>query len=61
MTQEPIGETMGDARFFARNGPYKLAAITSAAKGTAPHHDDSPHFTGVLAPANRAAGPGQLP
>ena len=47
MTQEPIGGTMGDARFFARSGPYCLTAVASAANGTAAHHDDSLHFIGV--------------
>ncbi len=47
---------MGDARFFARNGPHALAAIVAAARGTAPLLDRM--FTGV-APL-RAAGPGDV-
>lgn len=40
-----VEASMGDARFFARIGPHALAAIATAAKGTAPTIERA--FTGV--------------
>ncbi len=40
-----VEASMGDARFFARIGPHALAAIATAAKGTAPAIEKA--FTGV--------------
>ena len=47
MSKIAIGETMGDARFFARSGPYCLADIAAAAKGVAGPVAAGRVFTGV--------------
>jgi UDP-3-O-[3-hydroxymyristoyl] glucosamine N-acyltransferase len=47
MSSAPIGDAMGDARFFARSGPYSLAAIAHAANGTAAAAGGGQEFTGV--------------
>jgi UDP-3-O-[3-hydroxymyristoyl] glucosamine N-acyltransferase len=47
MTYASIGDTMGDARFFARSGPYPLRAILLAANGVARATAAGREFTGV--------------
>jgi UDP-3-O-[3-hydroxymyristoyl] glucosamine N-acyltransferase len=47
MSEIAIGETMGDARFFARSGPYCLADIAAAANGVAGPISAGRVFTGV--------------
>ena len=49
-------KSVGDARFYARSGPYGLAEIAAAAGGTAPPSDIV--FTGI-APL-QAAGPDEV-
>jgi UDP-3-O-[3-hydroxymyristoyl] glucosamine N-acyltransferase len=51
-----IDASMGDARFFARSGPYALADVASTAVGTAPMVERM--FTGV-APL-QSAGPDEV-
>jgi UDP-3-O-[3-hydroxymyristoyl] glucosamine N-acyltransferase len=47
MSHVSTGDTMGDARFFTRSGPYPMAVIASAANGVAGPIAVERVFTGV--------------
>jgi UDP-3-O-[3-hydroxymyristoyl] glucosamine N-acyltransferase len=48
-----VAASIGDARFFARSGPYPVAAVAEAARGVAPASDLMLHSVAPL----QAAGP----
>jgi UDP-3-O-[3-hydroxymyristoyl] glucosamine N-acyltransferase len=48
-----VAASIGDSRFFARNGPYGLAAVAEAARGVAPLSDLMVHGVAPL----QVAGP----
>jgi UDP-3-O-[3-hydroxymyristoyl] glucosamine N-acyltransferase len=43
-----VAASIGDARFFARNGPYPLAVVAEAARGVAPSVDLTLHGVAPL-------------
>ncbi|MGA7325037.1 MAG: UDP-3-O-(3-hydroxymyristoyl)glucosamine N-acyltransferase [Rhodomicrobium sp.] len=51
-----VTASIGDARFFARNGPYPLAAVAEAARGVAPQSDLVLHGVAPL----QTAGPNDV-